>query len=309
MALADLLLNAIPEAKITTLFKLVARVPFASRVVARMIEAIALAAHDPLPAGVADQAVQLLKKGRQALGLAGCAACFAAGTMVAVPSGAQPIQALHVGDTVLAEDPATGVVEAEPVEAVIQDPVSPLIAVQLSDGSAITVTADHPFWVDSGALFTGPGWLAAGHLLPGDRLRTASGRDATVAGVRRGVGQAVVYTLTVAKDHTFFVGNARVLVHNAACPLHHLFPQKFRAWFASHGITDIDKFTIEVDVAFHKALHNSRGLPRPAGNGGVFNKEWYDFIAAHPNAARDEILRFAVQLKIKYGIYGPYLPY
>jgi len=115
---------------------------------------------------------------------------------------------------VLAENPATSVVDGEPVEAVIQDPVSPLIAVQLSDGSAITVTADHPFWVDGGALFKGPGWLTAGQLLPGDRLRTARGTDAMVADVRRSVGQAVVYTLTVAKDHTFFVGNARVLVHN-----------------------------------------------------------------------------------------------
>jgi len=38
-----------------------------------------------------------------------------------------------------------------------------------------------------------------------------------VVGLRRNVGQAVVYTLTVAKDHTFFVGSARVLVHNATC--------------------------------------------------------------------------------------------
>lgn len=37
--------------------------------------------------------------------------------------------------------------------------------------------------------------------------------------MRRGVGQVVVYTLTVAKDHTFFVGAARVLVHNAVCSL------------------------------------------------------------------------------------------
>jgi len=38
-----------------------------------------------------------------------------------------------------------------------------------------------------------------------------------VVGLRRNVGHAVVYTLTVAKDHAFFVGSARVLVHNASC--------------------------------------------------------------------------------------------
>ena len=38
-----------------------------------------------------------------------------------------------------------------------------------------------------------------------------------VEGVRYNVGRAVVYTLTVGTDHTFFVGAARVLVHNAEC--------------------------------------------------------------------------------------------
>lgn len=90
-----------------------------------------------------------------------------------------------------------------------------LLAIDLSDGSAITVTAEHPFWVDGGDALAGPGWIAAGNLRPGDVLRTATGTDVVVEGLRRNVAYAVVYTLTVAKDHTFFVGAARVLVHNA----------------------------------------------------------------------------------------------
>jgi len=78
---------------------------------------------------------------------------------------------LHIGEQVLAENPTTGKVEAEAVQAVIQDPVSPLIAVNLSDGSAITVTADHPFWVDGGARLAGAGWFAAGRLQAGDEVR------------------------------------------------------------------------------------------------------------------------------------------
>jgi len=124
---------------------------------------------------------------------------------------------LRVGQPVLAEDPTTGLVAPEAVQAVLADPVSPLVAVDLSDGSAITATADHPFWVDTGALFAGHNWLAAGDLLAGDQLRTAGGKDVVVVRVRRGVGRAAVYTLTVAKDHTFFVGTSRVLVHNATC--------------------------------------------------------------------------------------------
>ncbi len=152
---------------------------------------------------------------RDAEKAAGCALCFPAGTLVATARGAQAIQTLHVGNVVQAENPTTGKVEAEAVQAVIADPVSPLIAVNLSDGSAITVTADHPFWVDSGARLAGAGWFAAGRLQAGDELRTASGAHVMVVGLRHNVGHAVVYTLTVAKDHTFFVGSAQVLVHNA----------------------------------------------------------------------------------------------
>src|SRR5205085_2855970 len=85
------------------------------------------------------------------------------------------------------------------------------------DGSAITVTADHPFWVDGGPGRHGPRWLPAGQLRRGDHVRTASGTDVRVIGLRYNVGHAVVYTLTVAHDHTFFVGHARILVHNGTC--------------------------------------------------------------------------------------------
>jgi len=148
----------------------------------------------------------------------GCIRCFPAGTKVATAKGTLPIERLRKGDKVLAEDPKTGKVEAELVQAVIVRPVSPLIELDLSDGSAIRVQPDHPFWVDHGQGLRGSGWLKAGELRPGDRLRTASGKDVTVVRVRRNVGRAMVYTLTVARDHTFFVGSARVLVHNATNP-------------------------------------------------------------------------------------------
>jgi len=143
----------------------------------------------------------------------GCG-CFVAGTRVATPGGSVAIERLRKGMRVLAENPATGKVEAEPVVRLITDQVSPLLAVELSDGTTLKVTADHPFWVDSGDHLAHSGWLHAEHLRPGDRLRTAKGKDAVVVRVRRNAGHAVVYTLTVAYDHTFFVGSARVLVHN-----------------------------------------------------------------------------------------------
>ncbi len=150
--------------------------------------------------------------------VAKCGACFPAGTQVATPAGVVAINQLRVGDPVLAEDPRTGTVEAEPVQAVIVHPVWPLMAVDLSDGSTITVTVEHPFWVDLGIVRLGlGGWVLAGQLHTGDRLRTARGAQVQVVGLRYHVGRAAVYTLTVAKDHTFFVGSVRVLVHNSLC--------------------------------------------------------------------------------------------
>jgi len=147
-----------------------------------------------------------------------CGHCFPAGTLVDTPKGEQPIQTLQVGDQVLAENPTTGKVAIEPVQAVWTDPVLPMVAVALSDGSTIKATADHPFYVDKSAVRDQAGWVAAGQLRVGDRLRTERGMDVAVASMRANAGRAVVYTLTVATDHTFFVGTARVLVHNSTCP-------------------------------------------------------------------------------------------
>lgn len=144
--------------------------------------------------------------------------CFPAGTLVATRTGSVAIEKLHVGDLVLAEDPTTGKVEEEPVRALIVRPVSPMVAIVLSDGSTIKVQPDHPFWVDGGPSRHGAGWIKAGQLRPGDRLRTTRGKGhaVTVVHVRQNMGREVVYTLTVAHDHTFFVGTARVLVHNCS---------------------------------------------------------------------------------------------
>ena len=79
------------------------------------------------------------------------------------------------------------------------------------------MTTNHPFYVDSGPGIVTSAWVHAGDLRVGDRIRTESGQDVTVVGLRYHAGQALVYTLTVATDHDFFVGSAGVLVHN--CPI------------------------------------------------------------------------------------------
>ena len=72
---------------------------------------------------------------------------------------------------------------------------------------------------------------------------------------------------------------------------------------------DINKFTIAVDdyvAGLHKVLHNATGLKYPDARGGIFNYKWEQFIDANPNATKDDVFKFAVKLKVEFGIYGPY---
>ena len=79
------------------------------------------------------------------------------------------------------------------------------------DGQAepIIATASHPFWsLDRGE------WVAVGKLRPGERLGTLDGH-ATVSRVGLATGCERVYNLEVRGDHTYFVSDARLWVHNA----------------------------------------------------------------------------------------------
>ena len=75
----------------------------------------------------------------------------------------------------------------------------------------IGTTATHPFWsLDRG------GWTPAGELRPGERLQTLDG-EITVERLAPRPGVCTVYNLEVQQDHTFFVSDAKVWVHNNGC--------------------------------------------------------------------------------------------
>ncbi|MGQ0628610.1 MAG: polymorphic toxin-type HINT domain-containing protein [Phycisphaerales bacterium] len=75
----------------------------------------------------------------------------------------------------------------------------------------IGTTASHPFYsVDRG------GWTAAGELKPGETLRTQSGTTKVVRSMTK-PGTQAVYNLEVHRSHTYFVPDAKRLVHNS-CP-------------------------------------------------------------------------------------------
>jgi hypothetical protein len=72
--------------------------------------------------------------------------CFVHGTLVATPGGDRPIEALTVGDTVLAYAHADGALVPRRVVAVHRSLVREVRTIELDD-QQVTASPSHPFWV------------------------------------------------------------------------------------------------------------------------------------------------------------------
>lgn len=137
--------------------------------------------------------------------------CFVAGTPVATPGGLVAIESLRPGDVVLTADPADGSVVERHVVQTFETPRQPVLdlAVTASGGAEqIGVTPSHRFWVQ------GRGWVAARDLGVAAAGLDADGRAVELATAGEPSDRATVYNLEVEDTHTYFVGRARVLVHN-----------------------------------------------------------------------------------------------
>lgn len=137
------------------------------------------------------------------MGLYPC--CFAAGTLVRTLDGTRPIEAVNVGDCVLAQDEKTGRLRFQPVLATFRFRPSATMRLELESGPVVC-TPLHRFWR------VGRGWTMARDLEPGDLVRTIGG----VERVSRIHADEVrpVFNLEVADDRSFFVGSPGILTHD-----------------------------------------------------------------------------------------------
>jgi hypothetical protein len=79
-------------------------------------------------------------------------------------------------------------------------------------GAPIVTTPEHPFRVASGE------WVVAGRLDIGDNVVTAEGGLATLSAALSLEKSGTVYNFEVEGTHTYFVGEAKLWVHNACNP-------------------------------------------------------------------------------------------
>ena len=116
-----------------------------------------------------------------------------------------------IGDWVWAYDEATDEHGLFPVTDVIVH-TDPTQVHLLLDGELLETTPEHPFYTLE------RGWVDAGDLWVGAHIRQADGSYGQVQFLAVEREDQVMYNLTVAEAHTFFVGAQRWLVHNAKCP-------------------------------------------------------------------------------------------
>lgn len=142
-----------------------------------------------------------------------CRSSFPTGTMVMLGDGThRPIQSVRPGDTVLAADPLTGRWQARPVlDQWSYLDTDEMATLALLDGSQVTATDHHPFWVDNRGQ-----WVELEDVQAGDSLLTPDGVTTVAAVDQWPSGPTLVWELTVATDHSFAVkaGREDVLVHN-----------------------------------------------------------------------------------------------
>lgn len=135
--------------------------------------------------------------------------CFAAGTLVYTEDGDRPIESIAQGDRVWSRDPVTGELALQRiVQTFVHDShVIDLVLADTTRSEHVTVTSNHPFWVE------GAGFLPAGTLDGVTQLWAPTGALTAHAAASWGE-RTKVYNLEVERSHTYFVGALHAWVHN-----------------------------------------------------------------------------------------------
>lgn len=192
---------------------------------------------------------------------------FDAGTLVLMADGSRkPIEDVELGDKVFASDPETGQQGSRKVTDLIRHGgLHTMVDVELSDGSEVDATDEHPFWVASEGE-----WVDAIDLDTGDVVITASGATLTVESIDISRAVLTAYNLTVAGLHTYHVGNNDVLVHNAGGSHPDRTDKPVNLGQGHLGY--VDRFQMGLGTDFEIHVHDRRGEIGVFGSNGFFDK-------------------------------------
>lgn len=133
--------------------------------------------------------------------------CLIAGTPIWTDRGTVAVEKMHVGDRVLAQDPASGELAYKPVLRTTVRPRSALVHISLPE-ETIVASGGHPFWI------AGKGWVNARHLETGMLIHTVTGTVPVIKVEIDENGRQPVYNLVVEDFHDYFAGNSHLLLHD-----------------------------------------------------------------------------------------------
>ena len=139
--------------------------------------------------------------------------CFVAGTLIATGDGFRPIEEVRAGDVVLSWNEKSGEIGFNKVTQTFVRTADLIYGVTYEDGTFIETTWNHRFYIK------GRGWILAKDLREGDLSLTASSirgesRALKITNIIQDERDETVYNFEVSRDHTYFVSEAGVLVHN-----------------------------------------------------------------------------------------------
>jgi hypothetical protein len=129
------------------------------------------------------------------------------GTLVWRDTGATKLVNIQIGDRVLAQDAVTGEVAYKVVLHVLSHAKQLTRRIKFDGDGSVVATAAQPLWA------TGTGWQVASDASASQLVHGTAGSQ-RVASVHAGP-QIECYNLVVADFHTFLIGDASLLVHDA----------------------------------------------------------------------------------------------
>lgn len=131
-------------------------------------------------------------------------------TLVATEFGLTPISQIKIGDSIWAYNEQTDEKSLqEVVHLITGEGYKKLVDIELASGEVIVATVEHPFYLPETKE-----WIDAGDLTEEHTLLDLLNNPLGVISVTVYFKQAKVYNLTVANDHTYYVGQSGVLSHN-----------------------------------------------------------------------------------------------
>lgn len=138
-------------------------------------------------------------------------ACFTSGTLIALGNDTfKCIENININDYVLSYDEVTKQLSSQKVIDIFEKEVYQTLNLVI-DGKLIETTYNHPFYCP-----TYDSWIMASDLCPGDYVLSSTGQLLMIEDkfFINHYEPVKVYNFTVENNHTYFVGDDEVLVHN-----------------------------------------------------------------------------------------------